>query len=129
MSLIGSGLILGLAEIMTQTAVIERDQGARDDLGARAKSDWQPLVTVSCFMWWGTGAVITRMGGIQQRPESTIDMEAGGMIVPAGTDVTARDRIGQVLNADGSVFTSGPVQILAVGPFEGLTELSLRAVS
>lgn len=118
--------LLGVAELLTQQAFIERAEGVRDEYGARRKQGWQPLATVQCFMWWGTSKVLTRMGSIQQRPESTIDIETAGMILPDSVDITARDRISQVLDEDGSVFAHGPLMVLAVGAFTGLTEVSLR---
>lgn len=121
--------VIGADELMTMTATIQRDDATRDSLGAIKNHDWQDLADIACFMWWGTGAVATRMGSIQQRAESTIDLDTGGMILPADTDITARDRISQVLNSDGSVYAEGPLEVLAVGQYLGLTEVSLRRVT
>lgn len=123
------GPVIGADELMVMTATLQRDQATRDDLGAVTSRDWETLSAVPCFMWWGTGAVATRMGSIQQRAESTLDLDTGGMILPGGTDVTARDRISQVLAADGTVYAQGPLEVLAVGDYLGLTEISLRRIS
>ena len=127
MSLIDTAA-LGVEGVMTQSADLERDTGGKDDLGARTARTWQPLSTQSCFLWWGTGAVISRMGSVDTRPEEQVDLETGGMILPAGVDVTPRDRIAEVRDEDGNVI-AGSLTILAVGPFEGVTELMIRRVS
>lgn len=121
------GTLLGLEQAMTMTAQILRDQASKDALGAKASVDWQPLGSpVPCLLWWGTGRVLSRAGSVHEHPEETVDIDNGGLIVPAGTDITARDRIGQVLAGDGSVITPGPLLVLAVLSYEGITEVGFR---
>lgn len=121
--------LIGLNELLTEQVVIQRDQATKDSLGGRAGRDFQDLATVPSFHFWGTSAVITRMGSIQQRPESTVDLETGGIILPEGTDVTPRDRISNILDAAGDVIEEGPFEILAVGQFQGMTEISFRRLT
>lgn len=120
--------LLGLDHAFTQQAVLERDHATPDAQGGKRSRDWQPLATVPCFMWWGTGSVLTRIGDPLARPEATPDLNVGGMIVPEGTDVTARDRIGQILE-DGDVLVDDKLEILAVAPYEGLTELTFQRLA
>lgn len=117
--------LLGLERILTMEAEFERDIAVADDYGAEGAKDWQPLATVPCFLWWGNGAAATRLGQPQQRPEQTVDLSVGGIVLPGGIDVTDRDRISQVKNAAGAT-VAGTLFILAVAPFEGLTEISFR---
>lgn len=119
------GPLLGLETVLTQTAEILRDQATKDEFGATSSRDWQLLSTVSCFLWWGTGRILTRAGSIHEHPEARADLDTGGMLIPTGTDVTAHDRIGQVLDADGTLIASG-LQVIAVLPYEGVAELSFR---
>jgi hypothetical protein len=121
--------MLGLDRLFDQQAVVERDHASSDSFGAKGAPDWQPVETVRAFMWWGTGTNISRMGGVHQRPEETVDLETGGMVLPEGTDVSARDRIAQVLDAGGAVLERGPFEILACAAFEGLVELTFRRVT
>lgn len=120
--------LLGLGNTFTQQAVLERDEATLDAQGGKPARDWQPLATVPCFMWWGTGSVLTRIGDPQARPEATPDLNVGGMIVPEGTDITARDRITQILQ-DGNVLFDDKLEILAVAPYEGLTELTFQRLT
>lgn len=122
------GPLIGLDTLMTQQAVIQRDEAVKDSLGATRSRDWVTIATLPCFMWWGTGAVITRMGSIQQRPEATVDLDTGGILLPAGTDVTARDQIIQVLDSNGDQL-AGKLEVLAVAAFEPVTEISFRRLS
>lgn len=119
---------LGLDTLLdgTQNVLLERDQAVADSLGGKAAKDWQPLATVPCFLWRGTGASVTRIGGLQEKPEQTVDLDIGGMVLPAGTDVTAGDRIAQVVDQDGDVLEPGPIEILSVAAFTPLVELSFR---
>ena len=124
---IGSPL-LGLDAVMTQQAVIERDQSTRDSHGAKRNRTWGTLATVQCFMWWGSGRIITRVGSVQQHPEATVGLDVGGLVLPAGTDVTERDRISQILDADGNEIV-GKLEILAVANFVPVVEISFRRVT
>lgn len=121
--------LLEVDTALTMQAALERDHATEDAHGAKTGRDWQPLATVACFLWWGTGSVATRIGSPQVRPEATVDLNMGGMIFPEGTDLTARDRVSQVLSADGSVLIDSPLEILAVAQFEGLTEVTFRRQS
>ncbi len=125
------GPLLGLDRVMTQSAQILRDQAIKDEFGAKGSRDWQPLgQPVACFLWWGTGRILTRAGSIHEHPEETVDINTGGMLLPAGTDVTPRDRIGPVLAQNGvTVITAGPLEVLSVVPYEGVTEIEFRSTT
>lgn len=121
------GKLLGVEKLIGQfRAQVLRDQATEDDLGGEAKRDWELLANVESFIWWGTGSTITRMGQIQGRPEATVDVNIGGMLVPAGTDITARDRIGEITDVAGNQIEAGPLEVIAVSPFEGVTEVTFR---
>lgn len=117
--------LLGLERVLTMEVDLERDIATADDYGAEIAKDWQPLATVACFLWWGNGAAATRLGQPQQRPEQTVDLSVGGIVLPGALDLTDRDQIIQVRNQAGDV-VAGKLFILAVAPFEGLTEISFR---
>lgn len=122
--------MLNLQALLTQKAIIERDSGVPDQFGAEAAIDWAPRPDpIPCFMWWGTGATITRMGSIRGKPEATVDLNTGGIVLAANADVTGHDRIARVLDANDDTLEEGPFEILAVSAFEGLTELSFRRIS
>lgn len=122
------GPLLGIELVMTMRATLERDHVVVDDLGGRPAQDWQPLAVVPCFLWWGNGTAATRIGGPQPQPQATVDLNVGGIVMPDGTDVTARDRITQIVNRNGRE-VAGALEILGVAPFEGLTEISFRRLT
>lgn len=126
MSPLIGGKLLGTEKLLVNQAQILRDVSQDDDLGARTSREWEEIATVACFLWWGTGATITRMGDIQGRPEATVDVNLGGMLIPQGTDVTARDRIGTISDPSGNTIEDGPFEIVAVSNFEGITEVTIR---
>jgi len=122
--------LLGLERALTQQAEIERNQATvADDWGGEGASDWQPLATVPCFLWWGTSRSTRGIGSVDVGGDFLVDLNAGGMIVPEGTDITAHDRIGRVLAQDATTVIAERLEILAVAPFEGLTEIGFRKIS
>jgi hypothetical protein len=133
----GSQLV-GLEALMTMQATIERDMSVRDTHGSKSRADWQPISTVpsvtgigapvACFLWWGTGPMIARAGKVLQQPEQTVDLLVGGMVMPAGTDVTPLDRIAQVVDANGNE-VAGRLKILVVAGFIQVTEIGFRRLT
>lgn len=118
-----------LQTLMDQEAVIERDTAVPDEAGGKTGRDWQPLATVECVLWWWKGSKSSDKSPSAQyaRPQATIDITGGDMMLPLGTDVTDRDRIGTVTNEEGEVLEEGPFRIIAVNRYSDHIELSLES--
>ena len=117
-----------LQNLMTQQAVIERDKSTTDAAGGKIKREWAAIATVECCLWWWKGSKSSDKSPSAQyaRPQATIDITGGDMMVPLGTDVTDKDRIGAVTNEEGEQAEEGPFRVLAVNRYSTHIELSLE---
>lgn len=101
----------------TQTAQILRDQAGPNKFGNKPSADFQPYGDpVPCFFYWRKESGRGPSRKIAS-PQRTIDTQDGGIIFPAGTDVTDKDRIGPIVdvaNPEGDPIVEGPLQIQAV---------------
>ena len=104
-----------LDRLMSQQAVIIRDVSVDDAYGGQTPPDWQPHLTVPCRMWWLKSSGIRSANREYATAASTAVVSAGGMILPAGTDVTQEDRISQVNALDAQ---TGEWGLLVSGIFE-----------
>jgi hypothetical protein len=99
----------------SQLAVIERDMGATlDEHGGEQAADWQPLgAPVPCSFYWRKES---GRGPAKQiaAPQREVAVSEGGIIFGPGTDITVNDRVGQILNPDGSLQVEGPFVVQAV---------------
>lgn len=116
MSLVSTGLAL------THRTTIERDGSAgTDDWGTPDVPDWQPHQTdLPCRLWAVTGREDVD-GGVHT-------VESLRMIVPLGTDVTVRDRIGDVTSR-GVIVANGPLSIRAILPRKDHLDLVLARIA
>lgn len=116
-----------LQGLMNEQAVIERDAATPDAAGGKTKRDWRPLSTVECCLWWWKGSKSSDKSPSAQyaRPQATINITGGDMMVPLGTDVTDKDRIGSVTNEEGED-QEGPFRVIAVNRYSTHIELSLE---
>lgn len=93
---------------MTHRCTIERDQAGADGWGGTATPDWQEhLADVPCRT---AGPNVGREAVTDERTVVVVDQR---LLVPLGTDVTERDRLGDVTSR-GTVILPGPVGIEAV---------------
>jgi hypothetical protein len=109
---------------MVHLCTIERDANAGHDerRGNPSPPDWQPHSTnVPCRGWTTTGKE-------RAEDEAIIDFENIRLIVPIGTDVTARDRVGDVTDR-GDTIMKGPIGIHAVIRQRDFVELILVRIS
>lgn len=118
MSLVSSRLSL------THRCTIERDAnaGTTNGRGNPSSPDWQPSSTdVPCRGWTSTG---------EERAEdkAIIDFEQKRLLLPLGTDVTERDRIGDITDR-GDVYMAGPIGIRAVIRRRDFIEVILVSVT
>lgn len=94
---------------LIHSCTIQRDPNADtpDAWGTPSSPDWQDHLTdVPCKFW-------TQSGMEQTTSETWVVDEASRLIFPLGTDVTERDRIGDV-SYRGTVIVPGPTSIRAV---------------
>jgi hypothetical protein len=115
---------------MRQRVTFERNYavlaaGATDVNGFGQKiEDWREICTVSCLAWMGSsGGKHTSSGEVRV---ATID--APGMVVPLGTDVTEADRVQKVVDRMGTQIM-GMMGIDFVAARQTHIELRLRAVA
>lgn len=72
-----------------QRAVIERNIAAPDKFGGDEQADWQTLGgTVRCRFYWRKQS--GRLGASKESaaPQRTVALKQGGMLLPAGTDIS-----------------------------------------
>jgi len=114
-----------LDRLLVERAVLERDTARRDAYGAETTPDWQPLATVRCKVWWWPQ---TQRGPAREFVDTsrTVEVGDGGIMLPAGTDVTPEDRVAHVTDAAGNTIHTGPFAITAVIEQDGHIELSVR---
>ncbi|MGH3265165.1 MAG: hypothetical protein ACRDNS_24590, partial [Trebonia sp.] len=82
-----------LDRLLTEQALIERDQGVGDAYGAPGQPDWQPHLTVACRLAWDRSSGVRSADRTYVTPARAAPMSEGLIVVPLGTDVTERDRI------------------------------------
>ena len=114
-----------LNTLLTQTAEIQRDQAVPDAFGAEGAVDWQTLSIPQCAMWWWKESSRGPAREIAT-PQRTIAESEGGMLLPPGTDITPEDQIAQILNADGTLAAAGPLDVIAVFPYETHVQLAWK---
>lgn len=116
------------AQVYTQIAVIERNGGATNGLGAETALAWQPLAKVPCRAWWWKGSRSSDKSpsGQYARPQLTMNVTGGDMAMPLGTDVTDEDRIAEVTDRTGATVEKGPFRVIAVNTYNDHLELSLE---
>ena len=109
---------------LTHLCTIERDAnlGTPDDWGTPSTPDWQDHLTDQpCRIWAAAGRE-------QMDSSTTAVIEELRMIVPLGTDVTEKDRVGDVTYRGSTIF-AGPIGIRAVLHREDHLALVLSRVS
>lgn len=109
---------------MTHLCTIERDQnaGTTNVRGNPSAPNWQPHSTaVPCRGW-------TTIGKERAEDQAILDFENMRLILPIGTDVTERDRVGDITDR-GAVFMAGPIGIRAVIRQRDYLELILVRVT
>lgn len=109
---------------MTHLCTIERDAnaGTTNARGNPSPPDWQPIAeSVPCRGW-------TTIGKERAEDEAIIGLENMRLILPIDTDVTERDRVGDVTDR-GVTYMQGPIGIRAVIRQRDFVELILVRVS
>lgn len=116
------------AQVYTQIAVFERNDGASNGLGAETALNWQALSKVPCRAWWWKGSRSSDKSPSAQyaRPQLTLNTTGGDMAVPLGTDVTDEDRLAEVTDQDGNTVEKGPFRVIAVNTYNDHLELSVE---
>lgn len=112
MSLVSSGLSL------IHVTTVERDESEPAGWGDASVPDWQPHLTSLRCRYWAT------FGREQMDAESQVVIEDMRLIVPLGTDVTEKDRLGDI-TYQGTTIVTGPVGIRAVLAHKDHLELIL----
>jgi hypothetical protein len=117
-----------LTAMMSEVAIFERQRATADASGGIRKRDWTLLSKTECRLWWWKGSKSSDKSPSAQfaRPQATIDVTGGDMMLPLGTDVTEEDRLARVTDEEGNVREEGPFRIVAVNTYETHIELSLE---
>ena len=103
-----------LEQIYTEQAVIERDMAQGDAYGSPGRPDWQHLSTVPCRLWWDKSAGVRSANAEYVTPARDVPVQRGGILVPAGTDITEQDRITAIQDRSGNPLISGEIKVVAV---------------
>ena len=85
------------ARLLTEQAVIERNQAVPDAYGGSGPDDWQTHQTVPCRLYWDKSSGVRSANRVYVSPARTVPIDQGGLIVALGTDITENDRISQIL--------------------------------
>lgn len=110
---------------LTQRALIERDEASADKWGAETKSERKVIAQVPCL--FSPFVEQSRSRSAERAdPVRTIAEIPALLIIPAGTDVTDRDWIKEVLDAKGNRLVEGPFRVVGVVPYEDHMELALE---
>lgn len=115
-----------LARLLTQTAVLERDEATADKWGAETKAERKEYARVKCKF---APYVEQSRGRGQEKATSarTVSEVPALLIVARGTEVTEQKHwVGEVLDAKGAVLMTGPFRVIAVATFETHMELQLE---
>lgn len=113
-----------IALTLIHTCTIQRDAnaGTPDAWGTPSTPNWQDHITGQACRFW------TQAGREQTDSSTWIVDESMRLVLPLGTDVTERDRIGDVTYR-GTVIAAGPTSIRAVVTREDHLELFLVRIS
>lgn len=102
-----------MQHLFSEQAVLQRNEAVYDAGGARQRTNWQYLDTVPCRVWWDQ--VSSRSPNREWvSPARTAPLAEGGVLLPAGTDVTVDDRITEILDRAGNTIMSGDFEIVSV---------------
>ena len=117
MSLISTGLPL------VHRATVQRDASTGiDAMGNKDVPDWQTHISdLPCFYWATAGSEMTDA-------TTQVVLQDMRLLVKLGTDVTEKDRIGDITNR-GDVIVNGSIGIRAVLAHEDHLELILVRIS
>lgn len=96
-------MLYTLQRMMVQQAVLERDVSEPDAYGADSAPDWRPLNTVPCLLWWDRSSGARSANRSYVSTSRQVAVSQGGIMLPAGTDVTEQDRIVQINKFDPAV--------------------------
>lgn len=123
-------LAFTLQTLMTEQCVIERAKRSYDGGGAQTAPVWQPHLTVACRLWWDKTSGVRSVNREYVTAARTVDMSAGGLLIPAGTDVLRTDRITEVQTLDPETeqwvaYITGNFEISAVLNQEDHMELDI----
>jgi hypothetical protein len=112
-------------KLMTETAVVERDEAVLDEFGGEAKAERVVIGSISCrYWWWKTGG---SRGGSREfaTPQRTINFTGGGLVCPLGSDIQDQDRIKEILDSEGNVMVDGPLRVVGVEEWDDHIEANL----
>ena len=112
-------LAFTLQALMTEQCVLQRSVRGFDGGGAPLKPDWQPHLTIPCRLWWDKSTGVRSVQREYISPARTADLSAGGLLIPAGTDVLRTDRISEIRQLDPQTgewvpYITGNMEISAV---------------
>lgn len=104
-------------------AALERNTalGTPDDYGNPSPAAWAALATVPAWIWTTTDREVIN-------GQKTAVVEDTRMIVPKGTDVTAKDRVNGVVDRRGTTIRPGVWLIESVVNRRDHLELALRGI-
>jgi hypothetical protein len=116
-----------LSRSLTQRAVLEREEGARDEFGgiAKAKRVVVGKKPIPCRFWWWKEGGARSASKEYATPTRTINFTGGGIIVRPDVDVRDGDWVTAIQDTEGNVVVEGPFRVVAVEQWGSHTECAL----
>lgn len=112
----------GRSQMKHRATVLRDQQETRDGWNQKATPDWEThIASLPCFAWYTPGREV-------QDGQKIANVDAIGLLVPNGTDVTPQDRIGDITDRQGRVLYPGPHRIESVGRRQGHISLTLEVI-
>jgi hypothetical protein len=111
--------------MLTQQAVIERDESVRNELGAKVKTERKVVATIPCLFAPFEEESRSRTEEYATAARTVVEVSVRLMVLP-GADVKERDWVKEVLNSKGTQLIAGPFRVVGVLPLEDHVELSLE---
>lgn len=117
-------LAFDMGVLLTQVAVVERDQAVPGLYGQESKADFQVVAELPCrFSWWRS-----QSGRSSSRewadPQVRVFYTGGVLTLEAGADIRDGDHLGDVLE-NGEVVVPGPFQVSSVQAWEDHVDVQL----
>lgn len=117
-------LAFDMGVLLTQVAVVERDQAVPGLYGQESKVDFQVVAELPCrFSWWRN-----QSGRSSSRewadPQVRVFYTGGVLTLEAGADIQDGDHLGDILE-NGEVVVPGPFQVSSVQAWEDHVDVQL----
>jgi len=111
--------------MLTQQALVERDESVVNELGAKVKAERNLVATIPCLFAPYEEESRSRTEEYATAARTVVEISARLMVLP-DADVEELDWVKEVLTSKGTQLVAGPFRVVGVLPMEDHVELSLE---